>query len=82
MKKLNLKLRPLEGKEVSLEADTLYIHDERAVICIVPDASRQMALLKGGTLTVVNNGQSSEPIAYGESFLRFDEATCRISVFG
>lgn len=82
MKKLNLKLRPLEGKDLSIEADMLYFHDEKSVICIVPDGSRQMALLKGGNLVVVKNGQSDAPISYGESFLRFDKGICNVSVFG
>ena len=81
MKKLKLNLRPLEGPAVSIDADTLYIHDQDSHICLVPDASRQMALLKGGHLVVVRDGQTDAPIAYGEAFMRFDAAVCNISVF-
>lgn len=82
MKKLKLNLRPLEGPAVSVDADTLYIHDKGSIICLVPDASRQMSLLKGGHLIVVRDGQADAPISYGESFMRFDAAVCNISVFG
>jgi hypothetical protein len=82
MKKLKLNLQPLEGKSVSLEADRLYIYDETGIICIVPAAARQMALLKGGHLVAVTDGKSDAPISYGEAFMRFDAAVCGISVFG
>ncbi len=82
MKKLKLNLRPLEGPAVSVEADTLYLHDQDSIICLVPGASRQMSLLKGGHLVAVRDGQTDTPISYGESFMRFDAAVCNISVFG
>ncbi len=82
MKKLKLNLRPLEGAEVSVEADMLYIHDKGSVFCLVPDGARQMALLKGGHLITVRDGKSDPAVHYGESFLRFDAPTCSISVFG
>ncbi len=82
MKKLKLNLQPLEGKSVSIDADMLYIHDETATICVVPDAGRQMSLLKGGHLIPVSDGAAGEPITYGEAFMRFDAAVCSISVFG
>lgn len=82
MKKVKLNLRPLEGTEVSLEADTLYIHDANGILCLVPDAARQMSLLKGGHLVPVQQGKLGAPVTYGEAFMRFDAATCSISVFG
>jgi hypothetical protein len=82
MKNLKLNLRPLEGPAISVDAETLYIHDAGATLCIVPDAARQMVLLKGGRLVVVRDGKPDAPIVYGEAFLRFDEAICTISVFG